>query len=95
MESLWGKGRGLEFGVEPFVPPVNTVPHGGQMEPSVPPVNTVPHGGQMEPSVPPVNTVPHGGQIESLWGKRRGLEFGVEPSSENGFWRILSFLSFL
>ena len=61
------EGRdGAQSSVWNPVPPVITVPHGGQMEPSVPPVNTVPHGGQMEPSVPPVNTVPHGGQIESL-----------------------------
>ena len=61
MESLWGKGRGLEFNAEHSTPPVNTVPRGTgrtlwgkgrglelNAEPSTPPINTVPHGGQVE-----------------------------------------------
>ena len=64
MESLWGKGRGLEFGVEPFVPPVNTIPHAGQIDSLLEKGRGL--GFSVEPSIPPVNTVPRGDMMENV-----------------------------
>ena len=56
--------------------------------PQLPPVNTVPHSGQMERlggkrrgielGADLVNTVPHGGQMERLGGKRWGIELSAD-----------------
>ena len=54
----------LELKVEPCIPPVNTVPHNGEIERLG--GKTMDLELKVEPCIPPVNTVPHNGEIERL-----------------------------
>ena len=67
------------------IPPVSTLPRGGQTESSLS-VTTLPHGGQIE-SLSPVTTLPNGGQIlivtsrhiTTWWSDRKLVPVGTLP----------------